>query len=574
MLVADYVAKYLAKREIDCVFGYPGGMVTYLMDSFVNTDGIEPLLLYHEQAAAFAACGYAQATGKVGVAYATSGPGATNLVTGIGHAYYESVPTLFITGQVNTNEAKGNLSVRQKGFQETEIVKIVDSITKYAVYVENANKIKYYLDKAFFEATSGRPGPTLLDIPIDIQRTEIVEAELEGYIPQIEYLKTEYDEAVEIILEALNGSKQPLLILGNGINIADCRAEIRELLSKVNIPAVTSMVSVDILHSDSKNNYGFIGAYGLRYSNFILSQCDLIISLGSRLDVRQTGVNKLSFAPNAKLVRVDIDRYELENKIKEDEIDICLDLKYLLKYINAKISNFSTSYSTWLNKCDYYKLELLGIDDLSPNKTINRISKLIPDDVIITTDVGQNQVWVSQSFGIKPSQRILFSGGHGAMGFSLPAAIGAYYGLKKNVYCICGDGGFQMNVQELQFLARERIPVGVILLNNHSLGMIRHFQEMYFDARYTQTVETSGYSVPNFTKLAEAYDIESWLIASEEDFSKIDVLLSNDQPFLLEVLIDRLSYVYPKLVFNKPLYDQDPPLNQDIIQRLLSYKGI
>lgn len=571
MLVSDYITKFLVNKNIDSVFGYPGGMVTFMMNSFSKNDVIDAHSMFHEQAAAFAACGYSQLSGKTGVAYATSGPGATNLLTGICHAYYESIPTMFLTGQVNTKDAKGNMKLRQKGFQETDVLSMVDTVTKYSAYVEDANKIRYYLEKAFYYANEGRQGPVLLDIPIDIQRTEVFEDSLYGFdVPGIE--STNYNSIINTIIEALSNSVKPVILLGNGINISGSKNEMLSLLDKLNIPVITSMISVDLLPFEKDYNFGFIGSYGIRYSNFIVSQCDLIISLGSRLDRRQTGSNLSEFAKNAKLLRVDIDVDEFENVIKDNEICIHADLKELIVELNKSdfINNYLCS-NNWLDECAFYKLKLTSIDDLLPNRMINRISLEIPENSCISTDVGQNQVWVSQSFHVKDKQRILFSGGHGAMGYSLPSAIGAYYACRKPVYCFTGDGGLQFNIQEFQYLVQENIPVKIFIINNSSLGMIRHFQEIYFDSKFTHTVINNGYSCPDFVSIGSAYGIKSFNIDSLEEISSIKVHLHTNEPVIFNISVGETTYVYPKLQFTKPIYDQEPCLDSDLLEELLSY---
>jgi len=573
MLVCDYIAQYLVERDIKYAFGYPGGMVTYLMDSLSATEQMHSYSMYHEQAAAFAACGYAQSSGKVGVAFATSGPGATNLITGICHAYFESVPTLFITGQVNTQESKGNMKIRQKGFQETDVISMVQNVTKYCAYIGDAKDIKYFLDKALFFATDGRPGPVLLDIPIDIQRTEIDPEKLRDF-SQTQILSDNYQDAVRIIRENLTAAHKPVIIVGNGIHIAGVTMMLRSLLSNLGVPIVSSMTAMDIMPSASNNYFGFIGAYGHRCANFIVSQSDLVISIGSRLDIRQTGANIKAFAEHAKLVRVDIDLDEVENKIKEDEIDVMADLKILVPCLinDPELQNYMVD-SNWINKCHYYREKLYMVDQMEPTRIIEKISRFIPDESTITTDVGQNQVWIAQAFSIKTAQRVLFSGGHGSMGYSLPAAIGAYYSSKKPVYCFTGDGGLQMNIQELQFLVREDIPIKIFILNNYSLGMIRHFQEMYFESVFTQTVENQGYSVPDFRRIGLAYGIHSYDINQINDFDQCQEALTDLHPALFNVNMGHVTYVSPKLVFTKPIYDQDPPLDRELLAELLAYEG-
>lgn len=563
MKASDYIVEYLIEKGITDVFGYPGGMVTHLMDSFSKfSDQISAHVLYHEQGCAFAACGYAQATGKTGVAYATSGPGATNLITGICDAYFDSIPTVFLTGQVNTFEMKDGLGVRQRGFQETDIVSMVKPVTKFAETITDASMLRWYLDKAFYVANDGRKGPVLLDIPMDISRAEIDSLSMEAYQPE----KTENTANIDVISEKLNTSDRPVLLLGNGIKEAGCVELCKKAIKSCCIPTVTTMLAVDLAGA-SNHNYGFVGAYGTRSANFVLAKADLVISIGARLDIRQVGAIRKNFAPDAQIIRIDVDDKELGYKIHDNDAAVHANVKDALEVINSFPEK---DYSSWIDICDEIKKSLKGIDDRNPNKLINKLSYLTEDDSIITTDVGQNQVWVAQSFKFKENQQALFSGGHGAMGYSLPAAIGAAIGTKKKVYCFCGDGGLQMNIQEFQTAVREKLPIKIILMNNEALGMIRHFQEMYFADNYTQTVPEGGYTVPDFGAVAKAYGLEYAEVNSLEDIT--NNLLSDNKPSLVEVHLREKTYVVPKLKYKNPNQDQEPQIDRDLYNRLMSLK--
>ena len=567
MKAADYIVEFLIQKGITDVFGYPGGMVTHLMDSFAKySDRITAHVTYHEQGASFAACGYAQTSGRTGVAYATSGPGATNLITGICNAYFDSIPVLFITGQVNANEAKGAYGVRQRGFQETDIVSMVKPVTKYAVYVESVDMLAECLNIAFREANSSRKGPVLLDIPMNVLREEIVAAYPSREKKSSRIDTTEIVKALQIMLEE---STAPCILLGNGVKSAGFSKKIRKSIERLQIPSLTSMIAFDVL-GDSPFNYGFIGAYGTRTANFIAAKSDLIISIGSRMDIRQVGFMRTNFAPNAKIVRFDVDPGELEYEVHKNEIQFCVDMETVVSVLEKlKISH---NVLPWISVCNEIKNLLSEVDCNNIAKLIERISKATPPYAAITTDVGQNQVWVAQSFKIKEGQIVLFSGGHGAMGYSLPAAIGACYGMgKKPVLCIAGDGGMQMNIQELQFIAREQLPIKVVVLNNNALGMIRHFQEMYFDGRYFQTKPEGGYAAPDFAKIAEAYGIKSRQI---EIGAPIEDLFSNDKPELVEILIEENTYVIPKLEFGKPNQDQEPLIDRALYKKIMNLNVI
>lgn len=570
MKVSDYIVEFFIEKNITDVFGYPGGMVTHLMDSFNKYhDKINAHINYHEQASSFCACGYAQMKNIPGVAYATSGPGATNLLTGIANAYFDSIPTIFLTGQVNTYESKKDMGLRQKGFQETDIVEMAKPVTKYAKYISDAKAIKYELEKAYQISMEGRKGPVLLDIPMNVFRAEVDIDTLNSYEPQIE--KKLDENNIDIIYLELLKAKRPLIIAGAGIDTSGFNTEFKKLVEKLGIPVVTSMIAIDLQNNDSKYNFGFIGAYGHRYANFLIEKSDLIITMGSRLDCRQTGSSKEFFARNAKILRIDIDEKEFENQIKPDEIHITEDIGQVIrKMLEDTRFSLQGRYSKWLEKCKMLKEKLDKVDNEEGNKIVRKLSDVIEKNATITTDVGQNQVWVSQSFKVKDGQRVLYSGGLGSMGYSLPAAIGAYYAKKNKVICFAGDGGFQMNIQELQFIVREKIPIKIIIFNNHSLGMIRHFQEMYFESCFMQTTAKTGYSVPDFCKVASGYGIESLQVDNVDNkIDEIQNAIANDKPMLIQINMSDSTYIYPKLAVNQPIYNQEPQLDEKLVKELL-----
>jgi acetolactate synthase I/II/III large subunit len=559
--VSDYLVSFFDARGIHTVFGYPGGMVTYLMDSLYKHPRIQNCLLYHEQGVSFAACGYGQLSGEPTVAYATSGPGATNMVTGIANAWFDSIPVVFITGQVNTYESKTTEQIRQKGFQETNILDIVRSITKYAVQVTDATQIRYELEKAFHISVEGRKGPTLLDLPMNVLRADVDPEMLARYQPEASSVDNAATASSQL-LSLLQEATRPCLLLGNGAHNAP-REWLADIIRRFDLPFVTSMPAVDFGSLVPENYYGFIGAYGNRVANQILEKCTLLISMGSRLDMRQTGFDKKLFATHAKILRIDVDCGELENHVHEDEVCHCCDIKDVTQHMIA-LSSVLFEHHLWKQECLQIRQLLQGVDImLEPNRIIAHFSTLVPEEAIITTDVGQNQVWVAQSFRTQPGQRILFSSGHGAMGYSLPAAIGAYYAAHMPVIAFCGDGGMQMNIQELQVLAREQLPIKVVLLNNFALGMIRHFQQMYFDDINAYTIGTGGYSVPDFLAIVAAYGLRTLRYDKHQD-EPIRAILRDDKPAFIEIDMPYKTYITPKSVYNKPLSFQVPALPRDI----------
>lgn len=570
--VADFIVEYFIHKGITDVFGYPGGMVTHLMDSFSKySEHINAHITYHEQAAVFCACGYAQTTRLPGVAYATSGPGATNMITGICNAFFDSIPIICITGQVNTYESKNKLRIRQNGFQETNIIEMVKSVTKYCKYVSEPADIVNILDKAYHISLEGRPGPVLLDVPMDVfrgyieiddnnimQEDNIYNRKAEDYAM--------LDKIFPYVIDIVSRSKRPCILIGAGVKNSKCQDTVKTFIKEYNIPIVTSMVAFDVLEYSNINNYGFIGAYGHRYANFIVAKCDLLISIGSRLDIRQIGAKKENFAPSAKIIRIDIDEKEFDRKIKEDELQLECSADSFFDYSKAHKLVFQDT-KKWICTCNKIKNILQKYDEQIPNQIMKKLGEKIETITTVMTDVGQNQVWVAQSLQVGQKQNVYFSGGHGAMGYSLPAAIGAYYGVKKPIVSINGDGGIQMNIQELEFVNREKLPISIVVFNNNALGMIRHFQEMYFNGNFYQTVKKEGYSSPDFKKIALAYNLNYIKIKSISDMEELEWDIC--KPTLIEILLEEETYVYPKIEYGKPNQDQEPLIDREVYNELM-----
>ena len=354
--------------------------------------------------------------------------------------------------------------------------------------------------------------------------------------------------------------------MGSGIKTAGEVDLAREAIGKTDIPVISSMLATDIIVEEDRF-FGFIGAYGERAANFIAAKSDLIIALGARMDIRQVGARRENFAPGARILRFDIDENELAYKIHEDDITVCCHVREALELLSGLFAE-DGGRPEWKNICLEIKKKLMGLDSMEASLFLRALNPYIDDDALITTDVGQNQVWVPQSLKLKKGQKILFSGGHGAMGYSLPAAIGACAAEGKRVFCFVGDGGLQMNIQELQVLARERLPIKVILFNNSSLGMIRHFQEMYFESRFIGTLAAGGYSVPDFAALAGAYGIGYRLLERPEDVS--ENIFTSVLPELIEIRLPDHTYVRPKLEFGKPNQDQEPLIDRELYNYLMS----
>ncbi|MTI85043.1 MAG: thiamine pyrophosphate-binding protein [Firmicutes bacterium] len=582
MKLSDYVTDFLVKEGVSHVFELIGGAITHLLDSVYCRDDIQCISAHHEQAAAFAAEAYARINGNLGVAMATSGPGALNLVTGIGSCYFDSVPCLFITGQVNTYEYKFGKAVRQLGFQETDIVSVIKPLTKYAELVTDAEKIRYHLEKAVYLARNGRPGPVLLDLPMDIQRAQIEPDELKSFFDSEEYKKIDKDfmdscktTAIDEVIFLIERAKRPVILAGGGVNKAGAADELRLLVERTGIPVVTSLMGLDTLSHDHFAFYGMVGAYGNRYSNLTLANADFLLILGSRLDTRQTGTRPDTFARAAKKVHVDIDPVELNEKVQVDIAINCDVIQFLFK-INNKLKGFlKPDLSHWYNTIKGYRekyptLAQPGNDkNINPNGFMDLLSSYCAEGDIICVDVGQNQMWAAQSFRLKKKQRILISGGMGAMGFALPAALGAVKAAPGHkAVAIAGDGGIQINIQELDTIVNHNLPVKIFVMNNRCLGMVRQFQDLYFDGRQQSTVK--GYSCPDFGKVAAAYGIPSYNIASwlgAQDI--IEKVLKTEGPAFVEVKLEQATFVDPKLVVNRPIEDMSPHLDRRELQEIM-----
>ena len=417
MKISDYIVEYFSEKGVNHFFGYQGTMISHLVDSIYKNKNVENHSCYNEQGAAFAAVGYAKTTGKVAVAYATSGPGAINLLSGIADAYYDSAPVVFITGQLNTYEYTGIKGIRQNGFQETDIISIAAPIVKYCEKVEHKENIRLVLDKAFYMAMEGRKGPVLIDLPMNIQREQVNVGNLQKLadFKKVENSDKDIEEVANYILKELKNSKAPTFLLGNGIVYgSDAHKDILSIARKMNIPVITSMLGKDLLESDDPINFGYIGGgYGHRYANFIAyKKTDLIVSLGCSLCKRQTTMNTEKFAENAQIIRVDIDSKELSRKVHKNEKAYLMDCSLIINSMMKNSSKYHFDHSEWLNKCKQIKEQLVEFDNNSkvrkPNTFLSLLSKYIEEENVICVDVGQHQIWAAQSFDIKKGQKMIF----------------------------------------------------------------------------------------------------------------------------------------------------------------------
>ncbi len=569
MKVSDYVINTIAAEGVTHIFEVCGGALGHLLDSLHGRNDIHTVSMHHEMAAAIAAEGYARASENIGVAMATSGPGATNLITGIGSCYFDSIPCLFITGQVNTFEYKFSKPVRQIGFQETDIVSIVKPIVKHAVLVKEPLDTPKLLEKSIVIAKKGRPGPVLLDFPLNIQRATMELHSVRKFHPSKEVIPDE--KMIMKIISVIESSSRPLILAGGGVRSSKATKDLFEFARYTNIPVVASLMGLDSFPHDNQLYIGMIGTYGNRYANLAIANADLIIALGTRFDTRQTGTKPETFARAAKIIHVDIDANELNNKIKVD-LPLNMDIRAFLELLNVNSSNFAKkNYSSWFewikqNKMKYAEDCSSNKKTISPYYFLCRVSEALPKDAIICADVGQNQMWAAQVIEVKKDQRFLTQGGMASIGSALPMAIGAAFAKPHTmVIVITGDGGFQLNSQELQTVYHHNLPLKIILLNNSGYGMIRQFQQQYFGGRLQSSV--IGYSNPDFQKVVSAYNISARKISSKTDIiPSLEWLFSNSKPGFLEVIIDEKFMVTPKLSVNKPVEDQEPELSREELQ--------
>ena len=558
--VGDYIVEFLYKHGVTDVFGYQGGMITYLFDAFArHKDKILYHETYNEQGAAFAACGYAQVTGKVGFAFSTSGPGFTNLMTGIANAYYDSTPVIFVSGQVNFKDKKHGMPLRQKGFQEIIAPEIAKPITLGSFDIDYGTQIVDTFNKAYELAMSKRRGPIFIEIPINVFRDDVEFEDIE--LEKKEY-KAISDSMISFITEKINKSKRPVIIAGAGINQCNLRNNFREFVENIQIPVVTTLPSVDLLPTCSLYNYGYIGASGKRVPNFIVKEADLVLTLGTRLSSRQVGHHFEKFAPNAELIRVDIDLNEFIRKIKPNEIEINCELN---DFINSFTNVEFIQHKEWLNCCYGLREKLDNIDSTYGNEIMKIITNELPENSNIILDVGKNQIWGGQSSQIKGETKLLMSAGLGSMGYSLPASIGAYYGNKHLTYSFNGDGGIQMNIQELQTISKNNLPIKIFVLNNRSLGMISLFQDQYFESRYTGSKEScEDYYSANILEIANAYEIKSYHLNQPNDILKYKSELISDEPVLFDIEIDEDEPILPGIPAGDDLIEKGPKLDNII----------
>ena len=582
MKLSDYVIDFLVRRGVTHVFGISGGAAVHLFDSADRHPGMDYVCSQHEQSSAMSADGYARATGRLGVAITTSGPGATNLLTGVCCSFYDSVPTLMITGQVATHRLKGDRPVRQVGFQETDVVSIFASVTKYAHQISDPNSIRYHLEKAYYLAFEGRPGAVLIDLPDDLQRAEVDPDKMTGFEPPVADEAPDLDRHLDNLLELLRSAKRPALILGAGLTTPRLGPELLELIKSLDMPVLQTWAGLDLLASDHPLRVGPFGVYGPRLGNFTVQNADFILCLGSRLSQNVTGGILNSFARAAKIVMVDASPGEMD-KFDGRGIDIALrivsrmDRFVPLLLRRLKVESIPPHHD-WRSKIASWRKTLPddrpgpAADDagfVDAYDFVERLAAHAPDDEQIFIDTGGNLTWTCNGFRTKQGQKLISAWNNTPMGYALPAAIGAAAAREsRGITCVIGDGGLVLCLGELSTLVAHGYRVRVILFNNHGHGIQKQTLETWLGGRYVGVHGASGLAFPDFAKVAEAMGLQTVTI---DRSSAIDEALrhvySGNGPVFCNVEINPSQKLYPVLKFGAPLESQLPSLDDRWIEQ-------
>ena len=583
MKLSDYVADFLSRQGIRYVFAITGGASIHLIDSISKHPSIDYICPQHEQAGAMAADAYARITKGLGAAISTSGPGATNMLTGTCCAYYDSIPVIYITGQVTTFRLKRNTGVRQLGFQETDVVDIFEPVTKYAVRLEDPRMIRYELEKACFIAQKCRPGPVLIDIPDDLQRQEINVDDLIKYSP--DYVNSSLqniDEKIEKCISLIKNSQRPIIVLGWGIRLSRADAEAEDFVETLGIPFAPTWAMLDFLPYSHPLFVGTFGSHGTRFGNFAVQNADLIVSIGARLDTRGAGSPITTFARGAKKIIVDIDESEL-SKFKtlgmEADILINADAKEFFNVANKAVSEAKSDIRNWLCKIKSWKMrypictkEYYNETEVNPYVFVKKLSNQLDEGDLIFVDTGCTLAWMMQAFEPKKDQRLIHDFNNTAMGYALPGSIGASLAKdKKRIICVTGDGSLQMNIQELATVIRHELPIKIFLINNRGYNMIQQTQDQWLNGRYEASSLESGLAFPDFIKVAKAYGFKTNSIMKNRDVTKkIKEAINYQGPFFCNVNISQKHRVIPQVIFGRPIEDSEPFLSrQEFLENMI-----
>lgn len=586
--VSDYIIKFLENEGVKHVFMFTGGMAMHINDSIGYSEKIRSVCMLHEQGCTFAAESYARITNNLGVVVVTCGPGATNTVTGIACSWIESTPLLVITGQCKRADMAEDPALRQLGVQEVRITEIVKPITKYTTVVCDPQKIRYELEKAVYTCREGRPGPVLLDIPVDVQGSRVEESELESFIPESKKT-TIITSQIDEIVELLNNAKRPVIYAGAGVNIANARDSFRALVEKIAAPVLLHWNGIDLIENEHPLFAGRPGAVGQRAANFTLQNADVLISIGTRLALLQTGYNFAEYARNAKHIMVDIDQAELNKKTLHPYMKICSDAGEFIDVLNSRKDLKKKDYIEWVAKAKEWMVKYPPLKEVWKNNKeyVNSFylmdcisSHMNTEDIYVGGRAGTCVDAAIQAFKVKRDQGVYVTKGLSSMGNGLPAAIGGAYATGKKVVCVNGDGGFVMNIQELEVVHRDNLPIKFFILDNQGYSTIRGTQTNIFKGHFVGCGPESGLTIGNIKKIAEAYAIKTFVINSFDEMDAVVTkALNYDGPCLVNVWVDPFQPIEPRQasyktsggqMASRPLEDMKPFLPDEELREIMS----
>lgn len=554
--LSNYIAKRLKERGVEHFFMVSGGGAMHLNDSLGRS--IPYTANHHEQACAIAAEGYARVNEKLAVVNVTTGPGGLNCLNGVFGQWTDSVPVLYISGQVKYSTTMASckeIPLRQLGDQEVDIISVVKPLTKYAKMVTEPKEIKYHIDKAIYEATTGRFGPVWLDIPMNVQAAIIEEDDLIEFVPEEE---KNYDLKINQIIEKINNAKRPLIIAGHAIRLANQIDNFKALIKKLDIPVVTTFNGFDLLEDSNKNYVGRIGTIGQRAGNFALQNADLVLCLGTRNNIRQASYNYENFAKNAYKIIVDIDKAELDKPTIKPDLAVQANLKQFIPELLKNISNIKIENNDWNKFCQnlkekYSKIEHSQNEEINPYYFVKELTEQLPENSIVVSANATPSICLFQNGIIKKGERILVNSGDASMGYGLPSSIGAYYQAKNRpVICLEGDGSIMMNLQELQTIVFNKCAIKLFVINNQGYSSIRQSQKNFFDGHMTGSGADSGVSVPNFVEIGKAFGLKTKRIENPKTMQEdIKEVLNTQEPILCEVIVEKDYIFAPKLSAKK-----------------------
>jgi len=581
MKVSDYIANLLSKKT-DYVYGGQGGSVVHIVNSIDRHKKIKFIPGQNEQASSIAADAYHRVSGKLGVAIGTSGPGLLNLLQGMACSFFDSIPSLYISGAPVLNQIRRNKSIRQIGFQEMEVVDLVEPITKYAVLIKDVNKIRYEFEKAIYISNSGRKGPVLIDLPDDIQRMNINLQNQKKFTiknKKILGIKKKMLSNINDIKKLIEKSRKPLLIIGNGVKLSNSESLVKQFIKKTNIPYAPTWAAVDIFDSKDKLNAGTFGVAATRYGNFAVQNADLLIFMGARLSPQILGSNPDLFSPKSKKVIIDIDENEFKNhRLPKIRLKINSNIKDVLKLLNKSIHKHN-NLDKWQDKINFYKKNFPITSKINYKKSkfvdpyafFSELSKVTKKNDIIIPDASANLIWCMQALNVSGKEKVFTALNHSPMGYSVPASVGAYLANKSSrVIATIGDGSMQMNIQELETIQNYNINVKIFILNNQGYGLIKQTQETWLESNYAGVDKSSGLSLPNYVALAKAYKIKTIEMRNNSNLNtRLKKILKIKGPVVIDVSINPKKRVQPKIEFGNPLHDMSPKLGKKFINKFI-----